>query len=104
MNRIRSGDQVIVIAGKDKGKVGEVIRMDGERVFVSNVNMVKKHVKANPQANQVGGIQEREASIHLSNVMPVNPATGRGERIGVKRLEDGKKIRVYRSNGEALDS
>lgn len=104
MNRIRSGDQVIVIAGKDKGKTGEVIRMDGERVYVSNVNMVKKHVKANPQTNQVGGIQEREASIHLSNVMPVNPATGRGERIGVKSLEDGKKIRVYRSNGEALDS
>ncbi|MDR1075557.1 MAG: 50S ribosomal protein L24 [Xanthomonadaceae bacterium] len=102
-NRIKKGDQVVVVAGKDKGKQGEVIRVDGERVFVSNINIVKRHTKPNPQAGVAGGVIEREASIHISNVMPFNPATGKGERIGYKVLEDGRKLRVFRSSGEALD-
>jgi large subunit ribosomal protein L24 len=103
MNRIRKGDQVLVIAGKNKGQRGDVLRVDGDRVFVSNVNLVKRHTKPNPQANQAGGIVEREASIHISNVQPFNPATGKGERVGAKTLEDGRKVRVFRSSGEQLD-
>ncbi len=103
-NRIKKGDQVVVTAGKDKGKQGEVVRVDGDRVVVSNVNVVKRHTKPNPQAGQAGGVVEREASIHISNVMPFNPATGKGERIGFKVLEDGRKLRVFRSSGEAFDA
>ena len=103
-NRIKKGDQVVVTAGKDKGKQGEVVRVDGDRVVVSNVNRVKRHTKPNPQAGVAGGVVERESSIHISNVMPVNPATGKGERIGFKVLEDGRKLRVFRSSGEALDA
>jgi large subunit ribosomal protein L24 len=91
MNRIKKGDQVVVIAGKDKGKKGEVVRVDGDRVVVSNVNIIKRHTKPNPQAGQPGGVVEREASIHISNVMLFNPATGKGERVGFKVLEDGRK-------------
>jgi len=104
MNRIRKGDQVLVIAGKNKGQRGDVLRVAGERVFVSNVNLVKRHTKPNPQANQAGGIVEREASIHLSNVQLFNPATNKGERVGTKTLEDGRKVRVFRSNGEVVDA
>ncbi len=104
MNRIKKGDQVVVIAGKDKGKRGDVVRVDGDRVFVSNVNVVKRHTKPNPQAGVAGGVVEREASIHISNVMPFNPATGKGERVAIKVLEDGRKLRVFRSSGEALDA
>ena len=103
-NRIKKGVQVVVTAGKDKGKQGEVIRVDGDRVVVSNINLVKRHTKPNPQAGVAGGVVERESSIHISNVMPVNPATGKGERIGFKVLEDGRKLRVFRSSGEALDA
>ncbi len=103
-NRIKKGDQVVVTTGKDKGKQGEVVRVEGDRVVVSNVNVVKRHTKPNPQAGQAGGVVEREASIHISNVMPFNPATGKGERIGFKVLEDGRKLRVFRSSGEALDA
>jgi len=104
MNRIRKGDQVVVTAGKDKGKRGDVVRVDGDRVVVSNVNVVKRHTKPNPQAGQPGGVVEREAPIHISNVMLFNPASGKGERIGAKVLEDGRKIRVFRSSGEAVDA
>jgi large subunit ribosomal protein L24 len=104
MNRIRKGDQVLVIAGKNKGQRGDVLRVDGERVFVSNVNIVKRHTKPNPQANQAGGIVEREASIHISNVQLFNPATGKGERVGAKVLGDGRKVRVFRSSGEQVDA
>lgn len=103
MKRIRKGDQVIVIAGKNKGQKGEVLRVADERVFVQNVNMVKRHTKPNPQASQPGGILEREASIHVSNVLLFNPATNKGERVGFKTLEDGRKVRVYRSSGEVID-
>jgi large subunit ribosomal protein L24 len=104
MNRIRKGDQVLVITGKNKGQRGDVLRVDGDRVVVSNVNLVKRHTKPNPQANQAGGIVEREASIHLSNVLLFNPATNKGERVGTKALEDGRKVRVFRSNGEVVDA
>ena len=104
MNRIRKGDQVIVIAGKNKGQKGEVVRVAGDRVVVTNVNLVKRHTKANPQANQPGGIIEREAPIHASNVMVFSPAAGKGERVGIKVLEDGRKLRVFRSSGEAIDA
>nr|WP_257644237.1 50S ribosomal protein L24 [Luteimonas salinisoli] len=104
MNRIKKGDQVIVTAGKDKGKKGDVVRVLGDKVVVSNINIVKRHTKPNPQANQPGGVIEREAPIHVSNVMPFNPASGKGERIGTKVLEDGRRIRVFRSSGEAVDA
>jgi large subunit ribosomal protein L24 len=103
-NRIKKGDQVVINTGKDKGKQGEVIRVDGDRVVVSNVNVVKRHTKPNPQAGVAGGVVEREASIHISNVAIVNPASGKGERVGFKVLEDGRKLRVFRSSGEALDA
>ena len=104
MNRIRKGDQVIVIAGSDKGKKGEVVRVAGDKVVVQNINIIKRHTKANPQAGQAGGIVEREAPIHISNVMLFNPAAGKGERVGFKVLEDGRKTRVFRSSNEALDA
>ncbi|GAB2609270.1 50S ribosomal protein L24 [Novilysobacter erysipheiresistens] len=104
MNRIKKGDQVIVTAGKDKGKKGDVVRVAGDKVVVSNINIIKRHTKPNPQANQPGGVVEREAPIHISNVMLFNPASGKGERVGVKVLEDGRKLRVFRSSGEAVDA
>lgn len=104
MNRIRKGDQVIVISGADKGKKGEVVRMAGDKVVVQNVHIVKRHTKANPQTGQAGGIVEREAPIHISNVMLLNPASGKGDRVGFKVLEDGRKLRVFRSSGEAVDA
>jgi len=103
-NRIKKGDQVVVNAGKDKGKQGEVVRVDGDRVVVANVNIVKRHTKPNPQAGVAGGVVEREASIHISNVNVLNPASGKGERVGFKVLEDGRKLRVFRSSGEARDA
>ena len=103
MNRIRKGDQVVVISGKDKGKRGDVVRVAGDKVVVSNINVVKRHTKPNPQLGQAGGVIEREAPIHISNVMLFNPVTGKGERIGFKVLEDGRKLRVFRSSGESID-
>ncbi|MBB1473951.1 MULTISPECIES: 50S ribosomal protein L24 [unclassified Luteimonas] len=104
MNRIKKGDRVMVTAGKDKGKQGEVVRVLGDKVVVANINVIKRHTKPNPQANQPGGVIEREAPIHASNVMVFNPASGKGERIGTKVLEDGRRIRVFRSSGEAIDA
>jgi large subunit ribosomal protein L24 len=103
MNRLKKGDRVVVIAGKNKGTQGTVLRLDEDRVFVENVNMVKRHTKANPAGNQPGGIIEREGSIHASNVMLFNPSTKAGDRVGFKVLGDGKKVRVFRSNGEMVD-
>ena len=104
MNRIKKGDQVVVTTGnkKIKGQTGEVLRVDGERVYVSNLNLVKRATKPNPQAGQPGGMIEREASIHISNVMLLNPATGKGERVATKILENGKRIRVFRSSGDSF--
>ena len=103
MNRIKKGDQVVVISGKDKGKRGDVVRVAGDKVVVSNINVIKRHTKPNPQAGQPGGVIEREAPIHISNVMLFNPASGKGERVGFKVLEDGRKLRVFRSSGESID-
>lgn len=104
MNRIRKGDHVVVIAGKSKGQKGEVSRVAGESVFVQNINLIKRHTKPNPQANQPGGIIEREAAIHISNVMLYNTDTGKGERVGFKTLDDGRKVRVFRPSGEVVDA
>ena len=101
-NRIKKGDQVVVIAGRDKGKTGDVVRVLGAKVVVSNINIVKRHTKPNPQAGQPGGVIERESPIHVSNVMLFNPASGKGERVGTKVLEDGRRLRVFRSSGEAV--
>ncbi len=102
--KIKKGDNVIVLTGRDKGKRGKVLRvLDDARLTVSGINMVKRHTKANPQAGIAGGIIEKEASLHISNVALVNPATGKADRVGYKVLADGKKVRVFRSSGEAID-
>jgi large subunit ribosomal protein L24 len=104
MNRIKKGDRVLVITGKNKGQKGVVMRVGADRVVVENINIVKRHTKANPQANQPGGVIEREAPLHISNVMLLNSVTGKGERVGFKVLGDGRKVRVFRSSGEAIDA
>lgn len=104
MNKIRKGDNVVVNTGKDKGKRGTVLAVDGDRVVVEGVNKVKKHVRPNPMKNQPGGILEKELSIHVSNVGLVNPATQKADRVGFKVLEDGRKVRVFRSNGETVEA
>ena len=102
-NKIRRDDEVVVLAGKDKGKHGKVTRVvtDSDRVYVDGVNMVKKHQKGNPQAGEPGGIIDKEASIHVSNVAIVNSATGKADRVGF-RFEDGKKVRFFKSNGDLV--
>ncbi|MBK8287144.1 MAG: 50S ribosomal protein L24 [Ahniella sp.] len=104
MKRIRKGDQVVVITGSSKGQKGEVIRVDGDNVLVQGVKLVKRHTKPNPQANQPGGIIEREAPIHQSNLQLLNPATGKGERVSIKSLEGGRKVRAFRKSGEVIDA
>jgi len=104
MERIRKGDEVIVIAGRSRGQRGHVLKVLKEnRLLVENVNMVKRHQKPDPQSQKPGGIIEREAPIHGSNVMLYNPATDKGDRIGYKFLEDGRKVRIFRSTGEVVD-
>ena len=104
MQRIRKGDEVIVLAGRDRGKRGTVLRIyTDERVLIDNVNIVKKHVRPNPNKGETGGIVEREAPIHVFNVAHYNPQTDKADRIGYKVLEDGRKVRYFRSNGEVVD-
>lgn len=104
MKKIRKNDEVIVLAGRDKGKRGKVLSVRADdRVLVSGVNMVKKHTKPNPMSGTPGGMVEKEAPIDASNVAIFNPATGKADRVGFKVLEDGKKIRVFKSNQEAVD-
>ena len=103
MKNIRKGDEVVVITGKDKGRRGTVLRVEGDRVVVENVNVVKKHQKPNPAKNVPGGIVEREMSLHLSNVMLFNTVTQKGDRVGVKELQDGRRVRIFRSNNEVVD-
>jgi len=102
-SKIRRDDEVIVIAGKDKGKTGKVLKVIAgtERVIVEGINLIKKHTKPVPQLQQPGGIVEKEASINVSNVAIVNPETGKADRVGF-RLEDGKKVRVFKSNGKTI--
>ena len=103
MNKIRSGDEVIVIAGRDKGKRGKVLqRADEERVLVEGVNIVKKHAKPNPMKGVTGGIIDKTMPIHQSNVAIYNAATGKADRVGIKSLADGKKVRVFKSSGEEI--
>ena len=105
MNRIRKGDQIIVITGKDKGRQGIVLKMyTDNRVLVEAVNMVKKHAKANPMQGVEGGIIEKEMPMDMSNVMLFNPMTNKGDRVGFKVLEDGRKVRYFKSNGEVVDA
>jgi large subunit ribosomal protein L24 len=104
MQKIRRGDTVILIAGRDKGRRGAVIEvLEDDRVRVEGLNMAKKHQKPNPNANQPGGIIEREAPLHISNVAIYNPATQKADRIGFRSLEDGRKVRVFKSNREMVD-
>jgi large subunit ribosomal protein L24 len=106
MRKIRSNDEIVVITGKDKGRRGKIMQVLAEdgKVLVQGINRVKKHVKPNPNAGVQGGIIEKEMPMDASNVMLVNPATGKGDRVGFKLLEDGKKVRVFKSNGERVDA
>ena len=106
MNKIRKGDDVVVKVGKDSGKRGTVLRVlpDADKLVVENVNIVKKHTKPNPQAGVPGGIVEKEMPIHVSNVMLYNPQTKKGDRVGIKVLEDGRKVRVFKSTNEVVDA
>jgi len=105
MDKIRKGDEVVVIAGKDKGKRGTVLRrVDAEHVVVEGVNRAKKHVKPNPVKGVVGGIVDKDMPINISNVALYNPASGKADRVGFKMLEDGKKVRVFRSSGEVVSA
>ena len=103
MNRIKKGDEIIVIAGKDKGRRGTVLSTDDDRVLVEGINVVKKHQKPNPNAGVQGGIVEQERPIHSSNVMLYNPVTDKGDRVGVRTLEDGRRVRFFKSNNEVVD-
>lgn len=105
MARIRKGDEVVVIAGKNKGRRGAVLRVyDDGRVLVENVNVAKKHQRANPNAGQPGGIISKEMPVDVSNVMVFNPQTEKGGRVGFRKLADGKKVRYFKSNNEVLDT
>ena len=103
MERIRKGDEVVVIAGRDKGKRGVVLsRVDDSHLVVEGINLVKKHQRPNPMKGETGGIVDKTMPIDQSNVMLLNPSTGKGDRVGFKVLEDGRKVRVFRSNGEMV--
>jgi large subunit ribosomal protein L24 len=105
MNKIRKGDEVVVITGRDKGRRGTVIKvLANERLLVENVNMVKRHTRPNPQRGIQGGIVEKEASLHRSNVMLWNPVAKRGDRVGIRALADGRLVRFFKSNDEVVDA
>ena len=104
MKRLRKGDQIVVISGRDKGRQGTVLKvLADDRVLVESINMVKKHTKANPMQGIEGGIVNKEMPLHVSNVMLFNPMTNKGDRIGFRTLEDGRKVRYFKSNGEVVD-
>jgi len=104
MKKIRKGDKVVVLTGRDKGKQGTVLRVfEDSRVLVENVNMIKRHTKPNPNKGVTGGIIDREAPIHASNVALFNPATGKGERVGMRVMQDGSKVRFFKKSGEVAD-
>ena len=104
MNKIRKGDEVVVIAGRDKRRRGTVVKVLEGQVVVENINMVKRHTKPNPQRNVQGGIVEKEAAIDISNVALWNPVTKKADRIGVRTLADGRKVRFFKSNKEVVDA
>lgn len=104
MNKIKKGDEVIVIAGKDKGRRGAVVKvLESDRLIVENINMVKKAQKPNPNLGVTGGIIDKEMPIHRSNIMLFNSATGKSDRVGVKTLKDNTKVRYFKSNDEVVD-
>ena len=104
MRKIKQGDEVIVLTGRDKGKRGSVLRVvDAEHLVVENINMVKRHTKANPQRGEAGGILDKEMPMHVSNVALYNAATGKADRVGFKTLGDGRKVRIFKSTGEVVD-
>ena len=104
MSKLRKGDDVVVLAGRDKGKRGTVLQIiENNRILVDNVNVSKKHVKPNPNRGETGGIIEKEAPIQISNVALFNPNTNKADRVGYKVLEDGRKVRVFKSDGEVAD-
>jgi len=105
MRKIRKGDEVVVIAGRDKGKRGTVLRrVDDTHLVVEGINLVKKHVRPNPMKGQTGGIVDQSMPIDQSKLMLWNPATGKGDRVGVKTLEDGRRVRYFKSNGEMVNA
>jgi len=105
MKRIKKGDEVIVLSGRDKGKRGTVLRrIDADHVVVEGVNRVKKHQRPNPMKGEQGGIVDKDLPIHVSNIALFNPASQKGERAGVKTLEDGRKVRVFKGNGEQVEA
>jgi large subunit ribosomal protein L24 len=105
MQRIRKGDEVVVTTGRDKGKRGTVLRrVDAEHLVVEGVNRVKKHQRPNPMKGLTGGIVDKDMPIHVSNIALFNPGTQKGDRVGFKTLEDGRKVRVFKSNGEQVDA
>ncbi len=104
MSKIRKGDEVVVIAGRDKGRRGTVVRILEGQVVVENLNVVKKHQKPNPQRNEPGGIIEKEMPLDVSNVMLWNPGAKKGDRVGYRTLNDGKKVRFFKSNKEVVDA
>jgi len=105
MQRIRKGDEVVVLSGRDKGKRGTVLRrIDAEHVVVEGVNRVKKHQRPNPMKGEQGGIIDKDLPIHVSNIALYNPATQKADRAGVKTLEDGRKVRVFKGNGEQVEA
>ena len=104
MRKIKKGDEVVVTAGRDKGKRGAVVKLVSEdRILVEGINRVKKHEKPNPNKGLPGGIVEKEMSMHISNVSLFNPVTKKADRVGFKKLEDGRQVRVFRSNGEMVE-
>ena len=104
MQKIKKGDEIIVTAGKDKGRRGNVLSLlSNDKVLVEGVNMVKKHAKPNPMKGEQGGIVSKEMPLHRSNVMLFNPATDKGDKVGIKTLDDGKKVRYFKSNNEVVD-
>lgn len=104
MNKIRKGDKVLVITGKDKGKRGVVARMrSDDRVIVEGINLVKRHTKPNPTLGTPGGIIQKEAPVHISNIALLNPVTSKPDRVGIKILEDGRKVRIFKSTKEVVD-
>ena len=105
MNKIRKGDEVVVITGREKGRRGTVIKvLPNERVLVENVNMVKRHTRPNPQKGTQGGIVEKEAALHVSNVQLWNPVAKKGDRVGIRTLADGRRVRFFKSNDEVVDA
>ncbi|MDY6947486.1 MAG: 50S ribosomal protein L24 [Pseudomonadota bacterium] len=104
MKKIRKGDEVVVTTGRDKGRRGTVVKVLEDRVVVENINMVKRHTKPNPQRNVQGGIVEKETSIDLSNVALWNPVTKKADRVGIRTLADGKRVRFFKSNKETVDA